>query len=210
MVQELLHFLAEVSVLLPVFLVALSCHEFCHAWVATLCGDDTSRRMGRLTLNPVAHIDPLGLLFLLVFRFGWARPVCFDHRNFKYPRFYTVLTALAGPCANFILALISLYVLKYFPYGSVSPTVVLTVKQITEVMIQINIMLGVFNLLPIPPLDGSHIFAVFAVDYFPGAVRWLYQYGFFILLGLFMVQQTRMMLVQMMVIAEKLLTMLVF
>ncbi len=210
MTQDFLNFLASASIMLPAFLVALSFHEFSHAWVATLCGDDTSRRMGRLTLNPMAHIDLMGLVFLLIFHFGWARPVMFDHRNFKYTRLYTVFTALAGPLANFVLALVSMYILKYFPYGSVAPAVVLTVKQIMGVMVQINIMLGVFNLLPIPPLDGSHVFAVFAIDYYPSAVRWLYQYGLFLLLGLFMIPQTRMILVQMMFMAEKLLTMLVF
>lgn len=209
MSQEFLQFFFQASILLPTFLVSLTIHEWCHAWAATVCGDNTPRRMGRLSLNPLVHIDPLGLFFLLVFHLGWARPVVFDYRNFVYPRLYTVITALIGPFSNICLALMSLYILQYFPYNVVSPAVALTVQQIMKVMVDINIMLGVFNLLPIPPLDGSHIFSVFMVDYSPQLVVWLYRYGIFFLLGLFIVPQTRMMLITMMMITKKALQFLV-
>src|SRR5579862_6695784 len=109
MVSNTSHFLASIAIMLPAFLLSLSFHEFSHALAATLFGDNTPKKQGRLTLNPLAHVDPLGLLCLLLFRIGWAKPVIFDQHNFKYPKLYSVLTALAGPCSNFVLAIIMFY-----------------------------------------------------------------------------------------------------
>ena len=101
---QFIHSLAFFLQLIPAFLIVLSVHECAHAFTALLLGDDTAKKMGRLTLNPLAHIDPMGLLFLIIFRIGWAKPVRFDQRNFKHPRLYSVLTAFAGPVSNFVLA----------------------------------------------------------------------------------------------------------
>lgn len=201
--------LADAAIMLPAFLAALSFHEFFHALAATLLGDSTPKRLGRLTLNPVAHIDWMGLLFLFFFRIGWAKPVIFDNRNFKHPRLYSVITAFAGPLANFILALVALYILKYLPFFGLSDTAMLTAHQIAQAIAYVNIMLGVFNLLPIPPLDGSHVLMVFLVDKYPHIIGWFYRYSIFILLFLFLMPQTRMIFIYLIMFAESILQSLV-
>jgi Zn-dependent protease len=130
------------------FLMALTFHEFCHALAATLLGDPTAKRLGRLTLNPLAHIDPLGMLLLILVGFGWAKPVPFDARYFTHPRLYSILVACAGPLANFVLAFLCLVILNHLPAGMIS--------NFLQISAWINVMLGVFNILPFPPLDGSH------------------------------------------------------
>jgi Zn-dependent protease len=188
--QEIIDFFAQIALLLPAFLLAVSFHEFSHALVATLLGDDTARRSGRLTLNPLAHIDLVGLLFLLIFRIGWANPVPMDQRNFRYPRLYSVIAALAGPASNLLLAIAAYLMIKFLPLSLLSAGIAKTLVQLLSVLASINIMLGVFNLLPIPPLDGSHILVAFLIKPFPGFVAWIYRYSFFILLGLFLIPQT--------------------
>lgn len=197
--------LAGIAIMLPAFLIALSFHEFCHALTATLLGDPTPKQQGRLTLNPLAHVDFMGLIFLLVFRFGWAKPVEFDHRNFKRPKLYSILTAFAGPFSNFFLALICFYCIAYLPIAYFSKAAITTFMQILQATAYINIMLGVFNLLPIPPLDGSHVLMVFLNDSYPEAAIWIYRYSFFILIGIFILPQTRMILVKGIMLAEMLL-----
>lgn len=201
--------LADAAIMLPAFLAALSFHEFFHALAANLLGDPTPKKLGRLTLNPVAHIDWMGLLFLFFFKIGWAKPVVFDNRNFKHPRLYSVITAYAGPLANFILALIALYALKYLPLLGLTDTATLTFYQIIQAIAYVNIMLGVFNLLPIPPLDGSHVLMVFFVDKYPHVIEWFYRYSIFILLFLFLLPQTRMLFVYLIMFAEAILQSLV-
>ena len=112
--NNLVDFLAGIAIIFPSFLIALSFHEFAHAFVANLCGDDTAKQQGRLTLNPLAHLDWMGTIFLLLFRIGWARPVPIQMNKFKRPRLYFVLTAFAGPAANFILAYLFFTFKKYF------------------------------------------------------------------------------------------------
>ena len=210
MLYAFIHTIADLAVILPAFFIALSFHESAHALAATLLGDDTPKKMGRLTLNPLSHIDPMGILFLLVFRIGWAKPVMFDQRNFKHPRFYSILTAFAGPTSNFILAVVSFYIVKYIYLLPLSTTVSLTFSQIFRATAYVNIMLGVFNILPIPPLDGSHIFTVFLAKRFPGLIIWFYRYSMFLLIALFLFPPTRMMLIRLILVAEFLLKKLVY
>jgi Zn-dependent protease len=131
-------------------IVAITIHEFSHAFVADRLGDPTARSQGRLSLNPLRHLDPLGTLMLIFAHFGWGKPVPIDPYNFKNPRRDELLTALAGPVSNIFLAiLLSLF------FRLLSPSLF---KEILYVIIGTNIMLAIFNLLPLPPLDGSKIF----------------------------------------------------
>jgi Zn-dependent protease len=110
--------------------------------------------MGRVSLNPFVHIDLIGLLFLIFFRVGWGKPVIMDPRNFKYPKLYELIASLSGPFSNFLLALISLYIIKYFIISNLATVFFSSI-------VYMNVMLGLFNILPIPPLDGGHIISIF-------------------------------------------------
>ena len=138
------------------FIVALTIHEFSHALTAYLLGDPTAQQQGRLTLNPLAHIDPLGLLFLILVRFGWAKPVPFNPKNFRHPRIYSVLVGLAGPTSNFLLAAVCTFLAHHIQSLVGPSTIVLYFVKFLDVSIWINVMLGLFNLIPLPPLDGGH------------------------------------------------------
>ena len=167
----------EVLVLLiPVLLFALVFHEFSHAWVANKLGDPTARYAGRLTLNPIAHLDPIGGLMILFVGFGWAKPVPVDIRYLSNPRVDMMKIAFAGPASNLILAFIGGTILRL---GLVHGTMVMMIMFFT----QINIMLAVFNMIPIAPLDGSQIFSGLLIRTNPELVRNLQIYGPQILMG---------------------------
>lgn len=142
-------------------LLAISVHEMCHGFAAYFLGDKTAKYMGRLSLNPLRHIDPIGALCLLLFGFGWAKPVMVNSAYFKKPKRDMALTALAGPVSNFLLAFVALLIFKLLTltplFYSTSRLAELIVVFLTT-LVSMNIGLGVFNLLPIPPLDGSKIF----------------------------------------------------
>lgn len=171
---------------LPV-LFAITGHEVAHGWVASLFGDQTARLSGRLTLNPLKHIDPIGtiavpLILLIVsnFIFGWAKPVPVDARNLRNPRTDMVIVALAGPASNLLMALLWAAIAKLsmsLPAWYGVPLVGMGMAGI-----QINIVLGVLNCLPIPPLDGGRAL----YNLLPGKLAWYFyhleRYGFFILL----------------------------
>ncbi|MEA3272104.1 MAG: site-2 protease family protein [Patescibacteria group bacterium] len=137
-------------------LVALSTHEFMHALAGTLLGDSTAKNQGRLTLNPIAHVDLIGFLALIFIGFGWGKPVPFNPHNLRYKRWGPSLVALAGPSANFVVALSSMAVLKVLNITVALPPGNLLL-QFLHLLLLINIILMVFNLLPIPPLDGSKV-----------------------------------------------------
>lgn len=137
-------------------LVAIAIHEFSHAYVADYLGDPTPRLQGRLKLDPRVHIDNMGLLFLLVFGFGWGKPVEFDPYNLKNPRKDAALISLAGPISNFILAILLAIFLKLFIFYKLKILITIGIFLFMP-MIQMNLVLGVFNLLPIHPLDGFKI-----------------------------------------------------
>lgn len=140
---------------LPGLIIAMVVHEYAHAQVAVWLGDQTPKIMGRLTLNPLAHIDPVGLIMLLLVRFGWAKPVVFDPRNFKNPSRGDVLVALAGPGANLLTAFLSLVFLILYTQlvGGGSQGLYM----VFQLIIEYNIGFAIFNLIPLPPLDGSHV-----------------------------------------------------
>ncbi|MFC1894357.1 site-2 protease family protein [Candidatus Dependentiae bacterium] len=195
MEKDFLGFLADIAVIFPAFLIALSVHECSHALVAYWLGDDTAKRQGRVSLNPFAHLDFWGTIFLLIFRIGWAKPVPFNIQRFKYPRIYSVLTALAGPASNFIVALVCFVFIKFLPIFGFSHAVAISLFKLLEACAYINVMLGTFNLLPIPPLDGSHFIFALLYKKYPNVIVWLYRYSIFILLFLLFFPGTRSILI---------------
>ena len=173
-------------------LICLTIHELAHGAAALALGDDTAKRMGRLTLNPIKHIDPIGFLMLLVVRFGWAKPVPVDMRNFRHPKFGMAVVALAGPVSNFLLAaLILLFQVPIVRLLQGGDGIGYLVGDMLRMTALISVFLGVFNLLPIPPLDGSKV--VFSL--LPDAQHsWLMRYeryGFFLLIALMLMGFTR-------------------
>jgi len=145
---------------IPGLLFAISVHESAHGYVAYLQGDDLPKRQGRITLNPIPHIDIFGVISLMLFGFGWAKPVITDPKNYKNPKVGMGLTALAGPVANIMSAIVFAIVLKYIDkYNFISNRFFLIMLQQAYL---INVYLAIFNLLPIPPLDGSKILFIFA------------------------------------------------
>lgn len=165
---------------LPAVIIAIAFHEFAHAWMADKLGDDTPRMQGRLTLNPLKHLDPVGTILLIFAGFGWGNPVQINTRNFNRNvsmQKGEMLVSLAGPVMNFILAIIFAIILGIV-YMFVPSTFILTsIGSVIYILLQecviINIGLGVFNLLPLPPLDGSKIF----LNLFPyNTRRWIMEH----------------------------------
>ncbi len=141
--------------IIPIVIFSLSVHEFFHAWSAWKLGDPTAKRLGRLTLNPLAHLDPFGILFAAVFGFGWAKPVPINPYYFKSPMIHFAISASAGPLSNFGLAVLSAIIYKMI-YSIFGITEILHNFFITASFI--NLALFFFNFIPIPPLDGSRVF----------------------------------------------------
>ena len=138
-------------------IVAITIHEFAHAFAADRLGDPTPRIQGRLTLNPLSHLDPLGTLMILFVRFGWGKPVQFDPFNLENPKRDAAIISLAGPTSNIVLAVIMSLLLRII--GSTSPVVFVLLAPILQPIILLNIILAVFNLIPVHPLDGFKIVA---------------------------------------------------
>jgi Zn-dependent protease len=147
--------LQDIPYLVITLLVAFTFHEWAHAYVAYKFGDDTAKKQGRLTLNPLQHIDPYGTIMILIAGFGWARPVPVNRFRFKRPRLAGVLVSIAGPLSNLVLAILG-FIIAYAisRFSGSSPTNFFT---FLDLFIQLNIVLFIFNLLPFPPLDGYRI-----------------------------------------------------
>lgn len=177
--------IAEVFAVLVIIFLVLPFHEWAHAQTAYLLGDKGIKARGRLSLNPLSHIDPLGALAMLLIGFGWAKPVPVDSRYFKNPKLGMAITALMGPVANLVAALAGLLVFHTVwviaPQFLANNVVGKWLVTFLSFYVMVNVNLAVFNLLPIPPLDGSKILFVFLPD---KAVMFFYRYQMFFMLGL--------------------------
>ncbi len=167
--------LSSLLITLPILLLTIAVHEFSHAKVADILGDATPRHLGRLTLNPFSHIDLLGLLMLIFIRIGWAKPVPVNPYNFSDPKKGMALVAVSGPASNFFMAYVFSLFFKYVPLMPFW-------QDIVFYAIWINCALAIFNLLPIPPLDGANILQAFLPSEYAEFLENLQRYGFFILL----------------------------
>ena len=147
--------LLNVMLTLVASLICISLHELCHGIVAYKLGDNTAKAQGRLSLNPIRHIDPVGLLMMVVFRVGWAKPVPVNMFNFKNPKKGMAITAFAGPLCNIVLTLISLFLYGLFFIPLAESVVGAHVLHLFELIAYISLGFAVFNLIPLPPLDGS-------------------------------------------------------
>ena len=161
---------------------ALSFHEFAHAWMASKCGDNTAARMGRLTLNPMAHLDVMGSLMILFVGFGWAKPVPVDSRNLRDPRKDMMKVAAAGPLSNLILAMLAGMAWRLL--GGINFLLDTNFPVLIFYFTQINIALAVFNLIPVSPLDGSQIFSGYLMKTNPELALKIQSYGPQVLFGL--------------------------
>ncbi len=178
---------------LPGLLIAMVIHEYAHAQVAVWLGDFTPRLMGRLTLNPKAHVDPIGMLMLFLVHFGWAKPVMINPRNFKNPKRDDILVSLAGPAANFITAFLALLALLI--YNRMGGDMTAGVYLVFQMIIEYNIGFGIFNLIPLPPLDGSHVLMQLLPRDMAYKLAELERYSFLILIVLLMTPVLSMILI---------------
>jgi Zn-dependent protease len=189
--SDLAHYIRELTTLLVPLLLTITCHEAAHGLAASLLGDPTARLAGRITLNPARHVDPVGFLIMLVPpHIGWARPVPVDDRYFKSPRTGMFLVALAGPAANVVVAMFcailyhGLINLPIEDPDSMLVRVLVPILGMAQAGVYVSLLIGAFNLLPIPPLDGSNIVA----RLLPEEWAWRYlsfgRWGIVVIMGL--------------------------
>ena len=171
-------------------LVAIIPHEMAHGYAAYLCGDETAKNDGRLSLNPLHHLDPIGTICLIFFKFGWAKPVMINPNNFRDRKKGTFFVSIAGVLTNFILAIISVIIMKYIRLSDF-------VFEIFMNIFWFNIILGVFNLIPIPPLDGSKLLFSFLPPKYEYYLIKYEKYGYILLLLLIMTDNLDKILIPM-------------
>ena len=173
----------KIIYVVPAILIALSLHEFAHGWASYMLGDPTPRAQGRLSINPLHHLDLVGTLLLFFVGFGWAKPVSVDARYYENPKADMVKVALAGPIMNFVVAFFSLLIIGFLEKVGVTVNVISSyVSTLLYYTALINVGLGLFNLIPVPPLDGSKVlFAILPAKSYFSYMRYE-QFGMIILL----------------------------
>lgn len=169
--------LQEIPYVVLTLLVAFSVHEFAHAFVAYQFGDATAKNQGRLTLNPLKHLDPIGTLLIFIAGFGWARPVPVNRFYFKRPRLAGVSVSLAGPISNLLLACIAFIVWYAFVRYGIAPQLPEGIATFVDLFIKLNLILFLFNLLPLPPLDGYRVLEDLLPSYLRPRFRRFEAYG---------------------------------
>ncbi len=178
---------------LLVLIFSLTVHEAAHAWSASQLGDDTAKRLGRVSLNPVVHVDPIGTLLLPIIAMvsnapiiGWAKPTPVNVRNLRHPRRDHILVTAAGPASNLAIATVAALALRVIPNspGGAGLDIATPLNLIATETLLLNVLLAVFNMLPIPPLDGGQIVMALLPPRIAIHFRFLYEYGFLILMGL--------------------------
>lgn len=167
---------------IPALLIALTIHEYSHARAAVALGDQTPRYHGRLTLNPIPHLDPIGLIMLWIFKMGWAKPVPINPGNFRNWRQGTIITSLAGPLSNIAVALVTAFLAAAVQVGGYQLSG--PVMEIVYYLYWYNLIFAIFNLLPFPPLDGSKVLTVFLPSRYDHILQQFEQYGPFLLMAL--------------------------
>jgi Zn-dependent protease len=182
--------IGEILKIVPAAVIGLTVHEFSHAYAAYKLGDNTAKNEGRLTLNPIKHIDWLGFFLIVIAGFGWAKPVTFNPDNLKNKHRDEILISIAGPVSNFIIAVLFLVIarLLYFVDYFNTSTLGLEMIQLIVIWGVINFGLFVFNLVPIPPLDGSHIYLTYLKDINPKLMINMYKYGTIGLLAIILIE----------------------
>ena len=155
--EQALDYIVQLLWTVPAVLVSLTLHEYAHALTAYRLGDDTAKQAGRMTLNPIKHIDPFGMIMMIVLRFGWAKPVPVDARRFKNPRAGMALVAAAGPVMNVLLSFVSVFLFYVLAYTWPDSTIVAYITQFLAITAMLSAGFAVFNLIPLPPLDGSRV-----------------------------------------------------
>lgn len=184
-------FFIKVSIMLVPALMAITCHEVSHGWVADKFGDGTARSLGRLTLNPIKHLDIIGTLMIFIVGIGWAKPVPVNFHNLRHPKRDMIWVAAAGPITNFSLALCSALLMRFImhagadiPEGSMFAAFLDPITLMLAFSVYVNLLLGIFNLIPMPPLDGGRV-AVGLLPYGPSnALARVEPYGMIIIIVL--------------------------
>jgi Zn-dependent proteases len=180
----------EMIKVIPAAVIGLTVHEFSHAYVAYRLGDDTAKREGRITLNPFQHIDWMGFFLIVIAGFGWAKPVSFNPDNLKHKHRDEILISLAGPLSNLATAILffvlarSLYFIPFFNSTGLG----LEIINMIAIWGVINVSLFIFNLIPLPPLDGSHVYLTFLKEINPELMANLYKYGTLALLAIILAE----------------------
>lgn len=184
-------FITELILLAPPLLLALTLHEFAHGYVAYLLGDPTAKSLGRLSLNPIKHLDPIGTIAFFIIKFGWAKPVPVNPQYFKNPKKDMLWVALAGPVTNLLLAIASAisakglwFLAAQLPYSTTAEAILVPLNGMLIASVWINLVLCIFNFLPIPPLDGSRILMGLLPARMGATYMQFERYGFVVILVL--------------------------